>query len=341
MHDGRVWIAVQTRRERPEDSPAWVRNVIDNVEAPRRPGRSIHADLPEGHTSSAVGVLRYRAERFVTIDTAYGTNHLQFDRQGRLWTSGDSVALGMFDPNLFDPGKPRETAALPEGIRQHRPRGTVGGRRGLWHRRQPERRHGLADQHVHRSDRRARQPRDRRPEHHHQIRSREADLQELSAAAAGRSAIGIDVGADGRVWFGTASGHLGRFDPATERFTYWATPGPRRKRPQRKPERRLSLQRLRRSARHVRARRRNGDFDRRQFRCARRFRSATERFSIVRVPYPLVMYHRGIDGRIDDPRAGWKGRGLWINDSNDPARFIEHGMGVVSHIQLRPHPLVY
>jgi len=36
--------------------------------------------------------------------------------------------------------------------------------------------------------------------------------------------------------------------------------------------------------------------------------------------------------RIDDPRSGWKGRGLWINDSNDPARFIEHGTGVVSHI---------
>jgi hypothetical protein len=66
-----------------------------------------------------------------------------------------------------------------------------------------------------------------------------------------------------------------------------------------------------------------------------------ERFSTFRVPYPLVMYHRGIDGRIDDPRAGWKGRGLWINDSNDPARFIEHGTGVVSHIQVRPHPLAY
>ena len=66
-----------------------------------------------------------------------------------------------------------------------------------------------------------------------------------------------------------------------------------------------------------------------------------ERFSIIRVPYPLVMYHRGSDGRIDDPRAGWKGRGLWIDDSNDPARFIEHGTGVVSHIQVRPHPLAY
>ena len=31
----------------------------------------------------------------------------------------------------------------------------------------------------------------------------------------------------GRLWFGTGSGHLGRFDPATEQFTYWESPGPK------------------------------------------------------------------------------------------------------------------
>ena len=29
----------------------------------------------------------------------------------------------------------------------------------------------------------------------------------------------------------------------------------------------------------------------------------------LRVPYPLGFYHCGLDGRIDDPNAGWKGRG--------------------------------
>ena len=71
------------------------------------------------------------------------------------------------------------------------------------------------------------------------------------------------------------------------------------------------------------------------------FDRTTERFSVLRVPYPLVMYQRGVDARIDDRDAGWKGRGLWVNDSNDPARFIEHGRGVVSQLQLRPHPLAY
>ena len=31
----------------------------------------------------------------------------------------------------------------------------------------------------------------------------------------------------------------------------------------------------------------------------------------LRVPYPLGFYAKGFDGRIDDPNAGWKGRGLW------------------------------
>ena len=31
---------------------------------------------------------------------------------------------------------------------------------------------------------------------------------------------------------------------------------------------------------------------------------------VLRVPYPLGFYAKGFDGRIDDPNAGWKGRGL-------------------------------
>ena len=31
----------------------------------------------------------------------------------------------------------------------------------------------------------------------------------------------------------------------------------------------------------------------------------------LRIPYPMGFYTKGLDGRIDDPKAGWKGRGLW------------------------------
>ena len=32
---------------------------------------------------------------------------------------------------------------------------------------------------------------------------------------------------------------------------------------------------------------------------------------IMRVPYPMGFFAKGMDGRIDDANAGWKGRGLW------------------------------
>ena len=36
---------------------------------------------------------------------------------------------------------------------------------------------------------------------------------------------------------------------------------------------------------------------------------------VLRVPYPLGYYTKWMDGRIDDPNAGWKGRGLWSTRS--------------------------
>ena len=31
----------------------------------------------------------------------------------------------------------------------------------------------------------------------------------------------------------------------------------------------------------------------------------------LRVPYPLGFFAKNVDGRIDDPNAGWKGEGIW------------------------------
>ena len=62
----------------------------------------------------------------------------------------------------------------------------------------------------------------------------------------------------------------------------------------------------------------------------------------LRVPYPLGFYSRGMDGRIDDPNAGWKGRGLWANYGTHFVWHIEGGKGAkgkVVHFQLRPDPL--
>ena len=66
------------------------------------------------------------------------------------------------------------------------------------------------------------------------------------------------------------------------------------------------------------------------------------KFVVMRVPYPMGFYHRGVDGRIDDPKAGWKGRGLWANYGSYNPWHYEGGKGDTSravHFQMRPDPL--
>jgi hypothetical protein len=68
----------------------------------------------------------------------------------------------------------------------------------------------------------------------------------------------------------------------------------------------------------------------------------TKEWITLRVPYPLGFYSRGMDGRIDDPNGGWKGRGLWANYGTHFVWHIEGGKGTkgkVVHFQVRPNPL--
>jgi len=68
----------------------------------------------------------------------------------------------------------------------------------------------------------------------------------------------------------------------------------------------------------------------------------TQQWLTLRVPYPLGFYSRGLDGRIDDPRAGWKGRALYANYGTHFVWHIEGGKGTKGKLvkfQLRPDPL--
>jgi hypothetical protein len=63
---------------------------------------------------------------------------------------------------------------------------------------------------------------------------------------------------------------------------------------------------------------------------------------VMRVPYPLGFYTKWMDGRIDDPKGGWKGRGLWATVSTRAPFHMEGGKGTTSKVlkvQLRPDPL--
>ena len=75
----------------------------------------------------------------------------------------------------------------------------------------------------------------------------------------------------------------------------------------------------------------------------------------LRVPYPMGFFAKGLEGRIDDPNAGWKGRELWATSGNRTPFHIEgidapapgapgatpetRSSPLVVEFQLRPDPL--
>jgi hypothetical protein len=70
----------------------------------------------------------------------------------------------------------------------------------------------------------------------------------------------------------------------------------------------------------------------------------TGKWHVFRVPYPLGFFGRGVDGRIDDPKLGWKGRGLWANSASVPVwhqEFRTDAKPYLVRFQLRPDPLAH
>jgi len=77
----------------------------------------------------------------------------------------------------------------------------------------------------------------------------------------------------------------------------------------------------------------------------------------LRVPYPMGFFAKGLEGRIDDPKAGWKGRELWATSGNRTPFHIEGidapapgapgatpetlSSPLVVEFQLRPNPLAH
>ena len=66
------------------------------------------------------------------------------------------------------------------------------------------------------------------------------------------------------------------------------------------------------------------------------------KFITMRVPYPMGFHSRGMDGRIDDPKTGWKGRSLWATYGTSAIWHTEGGKGTkpkVVNFRVRPDPL--
>jgi hypothetical protein len=66
------------------------------------------------------------------------------------------------------------------------------------------------------------------------------------------------------------------------------------------------------------------------------------KFVVMRVPYPMGFFAKGMDGRIDDPKTSWKGKGVWTTWGTRTPFHSETGKGTYSkvvHFQIRPNPL--
>jgi hypothetical protein len=68
------------------------------------------------------------------------------------------------------------------------------------------------------------------------------------------------------------------------------------------------------------------------------------KFINIVVPYPMGFFAKNVDGRIDDPKAGWKGKALWSTNGTRTNFHLEGGTSnrpTAVRFQLRPDPLAH
>ena len=362
--EGRVWI---TARVRGRDNPDWCREGSDHPSA---------QVFPLEGSGRQLGVYDPASGEYTHIDTCFGTHHLMFaeDADNTLWTSGGGEVIGWLDANEFletgdaaasqgwtplildtngngvrdadyvepgdavdptrdkriDPGSYYAVAPAPDGSVW----GTMLGYPGAVVRLAP------GDN----------------PSETALIEYYELPVDENGDPIEGFTPRGGDIDRDGVAWVALASGHMGSFDrrkcegplngpQATgqhcpEGWSFYTEPLPQFK----------NLDQ-------------SGSSEGSYYTWVDQFNTLGlgENIPIntgnqsdallvlndgewlrMRVPYPMGFYTKWMDGRIDDPDAGWKGRGIWASFSSRTPFHMETGEGTtgqVFHFQMRPDPL--
>jgi hypothetical protein len=337
---GRVWI---TSAVRPASNPEFCREGSDHPSA---------ALFPIARASRHLALYDPETESLTHISTCFGTHHLMFaeDEDDTLWTSGGGQVVGWLNTRMFeetgdayvepddpvDPSRDKRfggafyaVAPAPDGSIW----GTALGFPGA----------------VIRLD-----PGSNPPE------TALAEVYELPygnprAQVQGFSPRGGDVDRNGVYWTALASGHMASFDRSKcgvlngptatgqhcpEGWTMYAEPLPQLK--------------------GVSA---PGSAEASYYTWVDQFNALglgenvpidtgngsegllvlrEGEWVVLRVPYPLGFYTKWMDGRIDDPEAGWKGRGIWATVSTRAPFHMEGGRGTSSkvlHFQMRESPL--
>ena len=329
---GRVWMTTQIRAGGKNYYPHWAKSTIVTESNDPADIDAAHSLLAARGNNMMLGYYDTKTGKFVSVDTAYNTHHLQLDWQGRIWTDGGGSAAGMLDTKKLD---------------FNNIEGTEVGAQKTFMRIDPQTKkmmpgtgYGEAvspvDGTVWYSSPQAGGPANKL----YMIDPKTEKIKDYPLPAPGRFPHGIDFSSDGNVWTSLGSGHLGRLNTKTGEWKFWENPG-------------LKFQGTGKET---------GTTDFPYYLWIDQFNASglgkdtvfvtgttsdamfvfdpkTEKFQVFRIPYPMPYYARGLDGRIDDPNAGWKGRGLWMTWSSYLPRFTETRKGNVNHMQIRPNPL--
>jgi hypothetical protein len=327
---GRVWLAATVRAP---SNPDFCKKGSEHPSAKA---------FPLERNNRQVAILEPKTMTYKFVDTCFGTHHLQFDAQDRLWTSGAQVAAWIdtkvFDetgdaakaqrwmPFVLENGKRLEGygtyAVMPnpaDGSVWYTARIFAGG--GSLLRFDP--RTGLSEL--------------------------------FNVPAPAYAPRGADIDKKGVVWVSMGSGHLGSFDrrkckaPLTgpqamgdhcpEGWSFHQYPGP-------------GFTGIGDNSAESSYYTWVDQHD--TFGLGEDVPVSTGNLNdgliayaggkmiVLRVPYPMGFYAKGLDGRIDDPKAGWKGRGLWTTSGDRTPWLREGGKGslpIAVHFQYRPDPL--
>ena len=360
---GRVWVAARVRQNQ---TSAFCRDGSSHPSAQA---------FPINQSGRQVAMYDPKTQKLTTIDTCFGTHHLNFaeDANDTLWFCGGGQVVGWFNTKVYDqtgdeqkaqgwtalvldtngngkrdayvepdqpvdPAKDKRVNAPYYGVAPSPTDGSIWGSVT-----------GFPGAVVRLA------PGNNPPQ------TALAEYYELpmkdGKPVQAYSPRGMDVDRNGVVWIGTASGHLVSFDRTkckaplsgpkatgqhcAEGFTVYPLPGP-----------------------NYQNSTSSGSADSPYYTFVDRFDMlgtgsnnvpmvtgnesealvalVNGRMQSFRVPYPMGFYAKGYDGRIDNPGAGWKGKGIYSTFATRAPFHTETGKGTTSKVvkwQVRPNPL--
>ena len=356
----RVWIAA---RIRPNQTSAFCRQGSDH------PSAKI---FPITQSNRQMQMYDPKTKKVTTVDTCFGTHHLNFDNNDVLWYTGSGPVEGFFDTRIYDktgdekaaqgwtvlvldtngngkrdayveadqpldPAKDKRIIAPFYGVAPASDGSVWGSVLGM---------PGSLVRIVPGPD----------PTHTALSEIYEVPFHDAKASGSGFAPRGMDVDNNNVVWTTLSSGQLASFDrrkckgplngpnatgkQCPEGWSFYAYPGPNHKGAVDGASAEEAYYNF------------VDRFDMLGVGKDAALATGNEsesllalvngQFLTLRVPYPMGFYGKGIDGRIDDANAGWKGKGIYSTYATRAPFHVEGGKGTTSKLvkfQVRPNPL--